>query len=91
MQTATERPRPAPRPRPLKQWLFATEAGALLGINPRSVPGLAERGLITRRAIPGTMPRYYRPDVERLARTWTTEAAAAGSVEAVGADIEQCG
>jgi hypothetical protein len=52
-------------------WLLAPPAARILGCNKQSLPGLVARGLIRRRQIPGTHPRYSREDCENLARRST--------------------
>lgn len=77
--------RPETAARPPKEWLLAREAARILGCTRHAVPGLARRGLITRRALPGGFPRYLRTDCEELARRSTTGAAALKSAGPGGA------
>jgi hypothetical protein len=62
----------------LPDWILAIDAARILATHSARIRDLADRGLIGRRALPGTFPRYYRPDCEALARQSTTEARAGG-------------
>jgi hypothetical protein len=79
---ADQRPSTAARPSQDPEWILATPAAQVLGCHRHLLPGLAARGLIRRRTIPGAAPRYSRSDCEELARRSTTPAAA---LETIGA------
>jgi hypothetical protein len=67
----TETPPAAARTTRDPDWLLAPDAARILGVNRKSLCGLAARGLIRRREIPGAHPRYSRTDCEELARRTT--------------------
>ncbi|MBV8268448.1 MAG: hypothetical protein JO252_19135 [Planctomycetaceae bacterium] len=50
-------------------WIFASEAASILGMNRRLFPRVVAAAGIRTRTLPGTRTRYYRPDVEAVART----------------------
>ena len=52
-----------------KEWLFATQAGAILDVHPHKVPEIALAGGIRKRKLPGeTIVRYNADDCRRVAR-----------------------
>lgn len=57
-----------------EEWIGSAEAAQILSIEARKVSELAKRGLLVRRLIPGSLPKYLRSDVERLAREATKPA-----------------
>jgi hypothetical protein len=73
IETATRKPHPGSAKGNL-DWMTARAASRLAGCRETLIPELAAKGLITRRALPGTTPRYLRADVEALARQYTTPA-----------------
>lgn len=60
----------------VRQYGSATEVGRLLECDPKQVPRLASKGLITVRRLPGCAPRYLLADAERLAAETTRPASA---------------
>jgi hypothetical protein len=50
-------------------WIFASEAATILGRNRRLFPRVAAAARIRTRTLPGTRTKFYRPDVEAVART----------------------
>lgn len=62
------------QPESVAEWMTAKEAARILGVNQKRVPRLAAARLLTVRRIAGSHARYYRPDVEHLARRSTVMA-----------------
>ena len=56
------------------EWVSGAEAGRRLACDPKQVPKLAAKGLLTVRRLPGCAPRYLRCDVDRLASEATVPA-----------------
>lgn len=50
-----------------REWVSANAAGALLGVHPSRIAGIAAQGYLATRVIPGQQPRYRREDCVRLA------------------------
>jgi hypothetical protein len=73
IETATRKPHPGSA-KANPDWMTARAASLLLGCPETRVGKLAAEGLITRRTLPNTIPRYLRTDVEALARRYTTPA-----------------
>jgi hypothetical protein len=73
IETATRKTHPGSA-KANPDWMTARDASRYLGCPETRVPQLAAEGLITRRALPNTIPRYLRTDVEALARQYTTPA-----------------
>jgi excisionase family DNA binding protein len=48
-------------------WIGTTAAAALLGVDPRTVRRLAREGHLHPHTLPGSIPRYSRDEVLRLA------------------------
>jgi hypothetical protein len=49
-------------------WLRPGQAAARLGVGLKQLRRLRDRGLLTRRVLPGVSVRYLASDVERLCR-----------------------
>jgi hypothetical protein len=60
--------------RPLKEWMSFGEASEKLGVNRHAVKRLADSGNLTVRCVPGTHPRVWGPDVDRLVERSTRHA-----------------
>lgn len=55
-------------------WMDAAAASTYLGISRKTLAELGDKRVLTRRMIPGAIPRYLRADVVRLAERYTTAA-----------------
>lgn len=55
-------------------WMARGEAARFLMIDEKTLDGLVEQGLLTRRRVARARPKYLRADVERLAREAITPA-----------------
>jgi hypothetical protein len=62
-------------PKPLSVWLTGKVTAKRLSVNPKTLPRLVERRLLTCKAIPGTPTRYLEASVERLLAKSTITAA----------------
>lgn len=59
------------------EWIGSTYAARLLGCSPASVAKVARIARVRVRNLPGIRyPRYFRPDLERVAQEAETKAAA---------------
>jgi hypothetical protein len=66
---AVEAPEPDPVAGDTARWLSAKETAAILGVNEKAVPRVADAAPLRTKKTPGhPWTRYYRPDVERVAR-----------------------
>ena len=59
-------------------WLNGRQAGAIIGCSPTALHRAGMLGYIRVKLDPGEPPRYFRPDVERVAAS-KREAATAGA------------
>ncbi len=50
-----------------KEWVSASAAAGIIGISPKAIRDLVERGLISVRRIPGRLATFSRADCARIA------------------------
>jgi hypothetical protein len=70
------RPRSQDEPHARREWVLARAAARLIGCDEATVRKLAAAGLIARRAIPGTLPRYNLSDITKMVDRYTVPARA---------------
>lgn len=68
---------PKPKSPPPPEWLDTTKAAALVGLTPRHIRRMGERGHLTVRDMPGVRAKYRRDEVLALLKRCIRPAAPA--------------